>query len=118
MRSFYCKSLKKRILPHKISLEPQHLLIVQTILRQHLPSDVNVWVFGSRATGKIKPFSDLDLMLQQSGSNKISANIIRQLAQAFDDSILPWKVDLVDYYDLSTEFRSVIDQQKIAFPLN
>ena len=37
---------------------------VPTILRSHLAS-VQASVFGSRATGRARPFSDLDLLLTQ-----------------------------------------------------
>lgn len=33
----------------------------QAILLRHLP-EAQAWVFGSRATGRARPFSDLDIL--------------------------------------------------------
>jgi len=45
-----------------IDLSPEHRAIVLDILRAHLPEDAKVWVAGSRATGKARRGSDLDLV--------------------------------------------------------
>ena len=46
----------------RLDMAPAHWVIVQDILRRLAPEH-EVWVFGSRATGRAKPYSDLDLML-------------------------------------------------------
>ena len=46
-----------------LDLRPEHAAIVRDILRQHLPADVRVLVFGSRAHGGARQYSDLDLAL-------------------------------------------------------
>ncbi len=43
-----------------LDVKPEHLEMVQAILRTHLP-EREVWAFGSRVNGKAKPASDLDL---------------------------------------------------------
>lgn len=48
------------VVVRKIDLNPHELDIVRAILRKHLAGH-KIVVFGSRATGKAKPFSDLDL---------------------------------------------------------
>ena len=40
-----------------VDIRPDHLEIVQGILREHLPVGVKVWVFGSRASWTRKEFS-------------------------------------------------------------
>ena len=47
-----------------VDIRPDHLEIVQDILREHLPMDVKVWVFGSRANWTTKDSSDLDLAVE------------------------------------------------------
>lgn len=101
------------------NIDPQHLKCVQEILREHLTDNINVWVFGSRASNKAKKYSDLDLMLQTEDHTPIPTEIINRLALAFDESNLPWKVDIVDYFELDAGFKSIIDQQKLElFPKN
>lgn len=51
----------------------------------------NVWLYGSRATGKQKPASDIDLCIE--GAN-LSLTDLHALEIEIDDLLLPWKIDL------------------------
>jgi len=86
---------------------------VGAILARHLPPGVRVHVFGSRAGGWVKPWSDLDLLLE--GEGPVPWSAMAALAEAFDDSRLPWKVDLVDRATVSPEFGRIVDAQKVPF---
>lgn len=57
-------------------------------------------------TARPNHFSDLDLVLI--GNEAISLDIRANLAEAFSESDLPWKVDLVDWHSISPEFRNII----------
>ena len=82
---------------------------VQAILRRHLPADAHVSIFGSRSHGRnLKPFSDLDLCLKARA--QIPAETMALLRQSFEDSDLPYQVDLVDWAQLQPEFRSAISR--------
>ena len=75
-----------------------------------------MFVFGSRANGgRVKPWSDLDLALE--GNDPLSWSILAHLADEFDESDLPWKVDLVDCAAISPEFRRIVDATKLPFDL-
>lgn len=87
---------------------------VRDILRQYLPPLYAVHVFGSRATGRnLKPFSDLDLCV--TGPMPLDNVILARLRAAFDESDLPFKVDLVDWHDLSGEFCRAITPDLTPF---
>ena len=47
----------------RLDLSDNHSRIVLAILREYLPADAAVWVFGSRATGRARLYSDLDLAI-------------------------------------------------------
>ena len=96
-----------------LALTDKELSLVNAILRAHLPDSVTVHVFGSRATGPVKAWSDLDLVLETNGPLPLSQ--IAALAEAFEESALPWKVDLVDRSTVSDGFGRLIDQSKIVF---
>ena len=96
----------------ELALSEAELAEVRAILARHLPSDVTVAVFGSRAGGKPKPWSDLDLVLK--GPDTLTLELMGALAEAFDDSALPWKVDLVDRSAVSQAFGAMIDAGCIA----
>lgn len=88
-----------------MDLTPKHRKIVCDVLARHLP-DREVQVFGSRATGTAKQFSDLDLVIM--GDEPLPVTTMRILRDAFDDSVLPFQVDLVEWAGVSEEFRKVI----------
>ena len=77
----------------QIDLSPEHRAQVLGIIRQRLP-DARIWVYGSRATGRARRYSDLDLMLD--GSEPIPLRIRGDLDEDFDESNLPIIVDLHD----------------------
>ena len=89
-----------------LDIAPEHLAQVRSILAAHLPTDVEVLVFGSRARGGAKRFSDLDLALK--GAGPLDPALLGTLADAFETSTLPWRVDLVDYHLLTPEFLGAI----------
>ncbi|MBV5339313.1 MAG: nucleotidyltransferase domain-containing protein [Deltaproteobacteria bacterium] len=95
-----------------MDLKPKHRNIVCEILANHLP-DREVRIFGSRANGTAKPYSDIDLVIM--GNEPLPVTTMRILRDAFDDSDLPFQVDLVEWAGTSEEFRVVIE--KTAAPL-
>jgi predicted nucleotidyltransferase len=98
---------------HNIVIDPQSALIVHEILNRFLGDELQVWVFGSRATNTAKKFSDLDLALEAKNNKPIDSKLILNLEQAFEESNLPWKVDIIDMNDITQTFRNIIEQDKI-----
>ena len=90
-----------------IDLRPEDLEKVLAILGRHLPGR-EVRAFGSRVTGKAKAFSDLDLAVM--GEEPLSASVMADLREAFRESDLPFKVDLVDWAATKDSFRRIIEQ--------
>jgi predicted nucleotidyltransferase len=93
-----------------LNVSPKHLKTVKEILRTYLP-ECEVWAFGSRLTGQAKSYSDLDLAII--GKNKLPAQTMIKLKEAFEESILPFRVDILDWHKLSGSFKKII-QQKYA----
>ena len=79
---------------------------VLTILRAYTPANARVFAFGSRVAGRVKPYSDLDLVID-SGEALPMADYIN-LKEAFTESDLPWKVDILDWHTLGAAFRAAI----------
>ena len=98
-----------------LALRPGDEQIVRAILMQHLPPGTQVFVFGSRAGLSSKPMSDLDLSLE--ATSPLPLATLARLADDFDESPLPWKVDLVDRATVSEEFGKIIDATKQPFDL-
>jgi predicted nucleotidyltransferase len=83
-----------------------HRRLVQGILTAHLPPGSVAWVFGSRATGRARPFSDLDLLVD--AGRRLTLDERAALAEAFTECDLPYKVDVVDWQGLDEHFRQII----------
>lgn len=80
---------------------------VRRVLAQHVPPNVAVFVFGSRAHGRnLKPFSDLDLCLRSGAP--LPPDLVSRLLTAFIDSDLPIRVDVADWDSLSPDFQGLI----------
>ena len=94
-----------------IDIRSNDLKIVQQILADALPKNAKVWVFGSRATWKTKRSSDLDLAIDAGRALTRYEN--SALADAFDESDLPYKVDVVDMHNVTNTFKAIIERQML-----
>ena len=98
-----------------VDMAPEHLNIVLTILKKHLSSTTSVWVFGSRSKRAQKKFSDLDLAIDYD-NHAIPQAILSDLAEDFDNSDLPYRVDIIDWNKISVQFKNNIDQTRVVLP--
>jgi type I restriction enzyme S subunit len=94
-----------------IAIDLEQLRLVRGILARYVPGRA-VWAFGSRAKGKAKPYSDLDLAIITDEPLPLSTRAL--LAEAFSESDLPWRVDLVDWATTGEAFRAIIERDKVA----
>jgi uncharacterized protein len=101
MLKAYCDASKNEM----IDLPETDLATVRNLLAKHLPG-CKVYVFGSRARGTAKPFSDLDLAVDAEAT--IPPDRLDSLREAFSESDLPILVDLVDLRTVSDTFRTRI----------
>lgn len=94
-----------------LHLDPTQLNIVKAILQKHIP-DMPVWAFGSRVSGTHRQYSDLDLAI--CGEEKISLSTLIDLKEAFSQSDLDIKIDIIDMQDIHHDFKKNIEQQHIS----
>ena len=92
----------------RIEVKPDELAEIRRILGIHLPG-CEVWAFGSRVKGSARPWSDLDLVVV--GTDPIHWNELGMLTEAFQESELPFRVEVVDWHSTSPAFREVIESQ-------
>lgn len=86
-----------------IQTEPKHWKIIQSILKKY---PYHFYAFGSRATHIAKEFSDLDLCYKEN----IPKHIITEIRGDFEDSNLPYTVDIVAWSDCSDDFKKHIEK--------
>ena len=95
-----------------IGLPVDHSWLVLNILRANLPASTKAWVFGSRATGRARRYSDLDLAVD--AGRRRTLDETARLSEAFSDSDLPYRVDLVDCHDIDDRWRQTIEAERVA----
>jgi predicted nucleotidyltransferase len=91
----------------KINITEKHKGQIFNILAKHLEK-VEVWAFGSRVDFTNRENSDLDLVVV--GAEKQSLMTLENLRLAFEQSLLPFEVDLHDYQRLSANMKSQIEK--------
>ena len=80
-----------------LELTHDQLHVVRALLQAHLPGRP-VRAFGSRAEGRAQSHSDLDLVILDDAP--IPALVLAELRADFEESDLPFRVDLVRWADL------------------
>ncbi|WP_026839867.1 nucleotidyltransferase family protein [Citrifermentans bremense] len=96
---------------HRIDLKQQEWELVKRILNQLVPG-LEVWAFGSRTNGKAKRYSDLDLAVIS--QQPLPLATMAALREAFDESDLPMKVDVVDWATTREPFRKIISDNNVV----
>lgn len=92
-----------------IDLAPEHRETVLALLRKHLPGAA-AWAYGSRAQWTAEPHSDLDLAVFPAPRQ---ARAVASLREAFEESNLPFRVDLFVWDDIPAEFRARIESTHV-----
>ncbi len=79
---------------------------IKNIIFQFLdPKEYQLFIFGSRATGKAQKYSDYDVGIR--GKKSLSSKTKILIEEALEESDLPYKVDLVDFSLVSPNFKKV-----------
>lgn len=74
--------------------------------------DVKIYLFGSRATGSHKEFSDIDIAI--SSKSRDLAKKISLFNEGWEKSKLPYKVDATSWKDLYKPYLPQIKKEKIT----
>ncbi|MBU1367085.1 MAG: nucleotidyltransferase domain-containing protein [Candidatus Omnitrophica bacterium] len=91
-----------------IDVAPRYLKMILRILKKHIPN-YEVRAFGSRVKGTVKKYSDLDLAIVE--KTKLPKKILHLLREEFQESDLPFRVEIMDWQAISDEFRKIIETQ-------
>jgi predicted nucleotidyltransferase len=94
-----------------LGLAPKDIDDLLAILKQYAPG-AEVWAFGSRVSGKPRPFSDLDVVIVQ--DKPLDAQTKAELHYELSESRLPVKVDVVEWARTTPSFRDIIQENHIV----
>ena len=78
--------------------------ILLALLERHLPG-TTAWIYGSRANRTARPQSDLDLVVFSTPAQRARVGDLRE---AFEESNLPFRVDLFVWDEVPDSFRQQI----------
>ena len=85
----------------KPDLDAAHRATILSLLQEHLLG-VTVWAYGSCVQGTSRRYSDLDLVVFSKLEQEPQ---IADLREAFEESDLPFRVDLSVWEEVSDSFR-------------
>ncbi len=94
-----------------IDATPEEMGIVDGLLSAYVPR-CEVRAFGSRAKWEAKDHSDLDLVVK--GESELDRGMIADLKDAFAESDLRFRVDVVDWHAVSDTFRDAIEGESVT----
>ena len=98
---------------HVITIEPVDLAELRRVLAPLRSGFAEVRVFGSRATGRSRRTSDIDLVVYGADRATISS-----IVEALEDSVLPMTADVVPYETITSDLlRAHIDRVALPLPL-
>lgn len=93
---------------NKFGLEEKYIKFLSKILCKYFSNNqAKFYIFGSRAKGTYKEYSDIDIAIDMSGT-KIPDGLLSKISFEFENSTLPYEVDIVDLNSVSDNFRSLI----------
>ena len=95
---------------------PSHpdLELARRIIRAHLAGqDVRVRLFGSRARGDARTWSDIDVAVQAAVA--LPAGVLSTLREALEESSCLLNVDVVDWDDADAALRDSIAREGIEW---
>jgi predicted nucleotidyltransferase len=94
-----------------LDIQSKHLKVVQSILKEHIP-EYSVIAFGSRIHGTATAVSDLDLCIMS--QEPLSFLALAELRDAFSLSMIPYRVDISVWSDLSPQFQEIIKNKNVV----
>lgn len=87
---------------------------IKSIVLEYLgDEEVQIGVFGSRAAGRQRIGSEIDIaVIPKNGWNDTKLTLLRE---RLENSNIPWKVDLVDFSRVDKEFKDFASKNMILW---
>lgn len=94
-------------------LEKKYINFILKTINQNITCDnASFYIFGSRAKGNYKEYSDIDIAIDLNGE-KIPADVLGKILINFEDSTLPYEVDIIDLNSIDENFKNLIQNSMI-----
>ena len=93
-----------------IDLTREQYKIIINLLNLHIPA-TEVWAYGSRVKFTSSSKSDLDLVAFAKSEQK---SAVYSLIEAFEESSLPFRVDLFVWDEVPEQFHRNIEKERVV----
>lgn len=101
-----------------MGLSASQIALIRSLISEFVVSKVNciVYTFGSRAIGGFRKYSDLDIWIE--AEPNLTDSEVADLSEKFEESDLPFKVDIVTPERCHDDFKAqILSQRKLWFQL-
>lgn len=92
-----------------IDLEPKYIEFIKSTINQEL-KNYKLYIFGSRAKNKAKQYSDIDIAID---SAELTDKIKSKLEFLFENSTIPYEIDIVDLNNITQSFKELIEDDLV-----
>ncbi len=93
-------------------LEDSWKKLIKDTIYKHLPADsYEVFLFGSRAEGKNRKWSDADVGIL--GNERVPTGKLVEIESELSESDIPYLVEVVDFKAVTPEFAKIAQSVKI-----
>jgi predicted nucleotidyltransferase len=87
---------------------------IKNIIFEHIdPQAYKVFLFGSRAKGQAKRWSDFDIGIM--GQQPLTATLQAELEEALEVSSIPYLVEIVDFHKVDENFKKLALEDAILW---
>lgn len=87
-----------------IDLDEKYINFIKKAFDERL-NNYKLYLFGSRAKGRARKYSDIDLAVD---STELTDKIKSDLEIYFEDSTIPYEIDIVDLNKINEKFKNII----------
>lgn len=92
-----------------IDLEERYIDFIKNTISSMI-HNYKLYIFGSRAKNRAKKYSDIDLAID---SQELTPQIKTKLEFTFENSTLPYEVDIINLNDIDNKFKDLIQKDLI-----
>ena len=92
-----------------IDLEQKYIEFIKETVSSML-HNYKLYIFGSRVKNRAKKYSDIDLAID---SQELTPQIKTKLEFTFENSTLPYEVDIINLNDIDNRFKDLIQKDLI-----
>ena len=91
-------------------IKEKYLKKIRTIIEEFVGPNAEVLIFGSSLESD--HFNDIDIGVVDP---KMELSVLGQIKEAFEESDIPYKIDVVDFNKVDEDFKKVVFNNKIKW---